>query len=195
MQNDTLSATLAFPHFGNLEGFLNEPIELIELGSGRISAPMTTGKKMRERIIASGRNPYVRKFAEKIVERVEPRDQHGEVDAIFRFTQSRLRFARDPRGQEFVQSPVTLLRQIEVGDTPSGDCDDFTTLGLSLARSLGYDTVIRITGYPHNPPGWFSHVYGMVNIKGTWVPFDAVRRDRELGWEAPARVRRIDIPV
>lgn len=181
--------------FRNLNAFLSEPVEHIDIGSGLISAPTRTGNEMKNRVVSSGANVYVRKWAERIIERVEPRDQFGEVDAIFRFVQSKMRYAKDPRGVEFVQSPVTLLRQIEVGDTPSGDCDDMTTLGLSLLRSIGYPGIIRITGYAHNPPGVYSHVYGLVNVKGEWIPFDAVRRDQNLGWEAPRRVRRIDIPV
>ncbi len=190
-----LEPTPPFASFSHMEGFLSEPVERLNLGSHPIAAPTTTGRKMRERILESAANPFVRKWAEKIIQDVTPRDQRGEVDAIFRFVQSHVRFVRDPRGTEFVQSPVLLLRQISAGDTPGGDCDDKTTLTLSLLRAIGYPTVIRITGYPHNPPGHFSHVYGMVNVKGDWIAVDAVRTDRSLGWEAPAKVRRVDIPV
>lgn len=190
-----LEPTTLVASFENIGAFLNEPVEHIDLGSHPLRAPMTTARKMRDRIRESAANSYVRKWAERIVQNVPPRDQQGEVDAIFRFTQSRLRFARDPLGTEFVQSPVTILRQIEVGDLPSGDCDDHVVLGLSLAKSLGYPTVIRVTGYPHNTAGRYSHVYGMVNVKGEWIPFDAVRTDRNLGWQAPNVVRRFDLRV
>jgi transglutaminase-like putative cysteine protease len=148
---------------------------------------------MKKIIHESAPNLYVRKWAEKLVSGIQPRDERGEAEAIFDFVQRSLRYARDPRGTEFVQTPLLLLTEIEQGKTPSADCDDYTTLGLSLLRALGFPVVIRVTGY--RPDGTFSHVYGMVNINGVWTAFDAVRRDKDLGWEAPNKARRMDVKV
>lgn len=74
-----------------------------------------------------------------------------------------------------------------------GQCDDYATLGLSLARSLGYNTKIRIVSFRKN--GAYSHVFGLVQIRGKWTPFDAVRKDETLGWMAPGITRILDISV
>jgi|SRR3972149_180425 len=173
--------------------YLNPPVREEFLGYGPINVPMNTGGKMRDIIRESSKNPYVRKWAEKIVEGVQDRDEIGEVEGLFDFVQMKTRYAHDPKGTEFIQTPPYILKHIELGDKPSLDCDDYTVLGLSLARSLGYPTLIRITGYKDD--GKFSHVYGLVKIRGKWVTFDAVRKDQKLGWKAPGMKRKMDILV
>jgi len=177
-----------------LSTFKTIPHKTIELGEGRITAPARTGAEMKAIIRASGTNLYVRKWAERIVKSVPDRNELREIEAIFDFVRRSLRYTKDPRGTEFVQKPDILLTQIEYGDTPGADCDDYTVLALSLLRSIGYQTLIRIAGYTQNGP--FSHVYGMVQTRsGVWIPFDAVRKDKALGHEAPGRRWRMDMPV
>lgn len=162
--------------------YLDPPSKKEWLGLGLIAVPKNTARRMVKIIKESSYNPYVRKWAEKIVEGVKDRDEQGEIRALFRFMQKNTRFARDPRGMEYIQTPPYVLKHIEMGDKPSLDCDDYTVTGMSLARALGYRTAIRVVGYKK---GAFSHVYGMVRIKGDgWVMFDAVRKDIPLGWES-----------
>jgi len=170
-----------------------EPSKTSFLGFGRVTVPRNTGFKMRELIRDYGNREYVRKWAERIVEKVADRDSKGEVRAIFRFMQSKTRYANDPRGMEYIQAPEYVLKHIEMGMKPSLDCDDYTVTGLSLIRSLGYKTAIKIVGFKNNKH--FSHVYGLVLINGTWVSFDCVRKDVNLGWEAPGLSRVMEIVV
>ena len=72
-------------------------------------------------------------------------------------------------------------------------CDDYTTTTLALLRSLGFKTKIRVTGYLSD--GRFSHVYGLVVINNKWHPYDCVRKDQVMGWEAPGKKRQMDILV
>lgn len=164
--------------------YLNPPVETHFLGFGNTIISLNTAAKMREVIRTSAKNPYVRKWAEKIVERVVDRDRIGEIEVVYDFVQKSTRYANDPRGTEYIQTPPYLLTQIEMGDRPSLDCDDYTVLSLSLLRSLGYNTKIRIASY--RPDKKFTHVYGLIEIPGEgWVVFDGVRKDVPLGWEAP----------
>ncbi len=172
---------------------LNAPVQKIDLGFGRVGVPRRTAQRMRDIIRKSSANLYVRKWAEKIVQDVVDRDEDGEVEAIYDFLQRKTRYARDPRGTEFIQTPPFVLKHIELGMVPSLDCDDYTVTGLSLLRSLGYPTIIRVTGYRDD--GRFTHVYGMVKVDGRWVCFDPVRKDQFLGWEAPGKQRQIDLEV
>ena len=172
---------------------LSAPVRRTDLGSGRVGVPRRTAQKMREIIRKSSSNLYVRKWAEKIIEDVPDRDMKGEVEAIYTFLQRKTRYARDPRGTEFIQTPPYVLKQVELGMKPSLDCDDYTVSGLSLLRSMGYSTLIRVTGYKDD--GRFSHVYGKVLVDGKWVNFDPVRKGQNLGWEAPGRRRQMDFEV
>lgn len=61
------------------------------------------------------------------------------------------------------------------------NCDDMTTLSLSLLKSVGFPVVIKTVGYQ---PDMFSHVYGLVFINGRWYPCDTVRPDKYIGWES-----------
>ena len=173
--------------------YLNPPVRREFLGFGPVQVPRNTAFKMRSMIKESATNEYVRKWAEKIVEGLKDRDEYGEVNAIFSFLQRRTRYAKDPRGFEYVQTPHYVLQQIDAGIQPNLDCDDYTVTGLSLLTALGYPTVIRVVSF--NPKAPFSHVYGIVNVKGKWVTFDPVRKDVALGWEAPGVRRRMDVPV
>ena len=172
---------------------LGAPVRYESLGFGRVGIPKRTAERMREMIHEAGQNLYVRKWAEKVVADIVDRDEDGEANAIFRFLQTKTRYAHDPRGTEFIQTPPYILKHIELGLRPSLDCDDYTVIGLSMLRSLGYQTLIRVTGY--RPDGKFSHVYGMVRVDGNWIAFDPVRKNVPMGWEAPSAKRRMDIPV
>lgn len=173
---------------------LDAPVTYEELGVGVIAVPRRTAAKMRGIILESAKNLYVRKWAEKMVADVMDRDEWGEANAIFNFIQSHTRYAHDPRGTEFIQTPPYILKHVELGIKPSLDCDDYAVLSLSLLRSLGYQTLIRVTGY-NKINKRFTHVYGMVRVDGKWTAFDPVRKDQSLGWEAPNKCRVMDVEV
>lgn len=169
----------------------NPPVTLEGLGA---FPSRSTAYKMKKEIHKGSHTPYVRYWAEMIVEDIDDRDKLGEVGTVFDFIQKATRYANDPRGLEYIQTPQLILERIERGERPSLDCDDHTVLSLSLLRSLGYHTVIRVISIRRGKP--YSHVYGLVEVfPKKWVPFDAVRRDKELGWETSRIVRKFDIKV
>lgn len=174
--------------------YLNPPISKHFIGFGPIAAPANTVTKMIAIIKESASNPYIRKWAEKIIEQVPDKNEMMELDAIYRFLQRYTRYAKDMLDFEYIQTPVYILNQLEIGDVPSMDCDDYTVLSLSLLRSIGYDTTIKVTGYdPRNKQ--FSHVYGIVWIGEYPVVFDAIHKNKPMGWEPPNPVWVIERDV
>lgn len=174
-------------------GWLNPKVKYSFLGFRNPAISVNTARIMRDHIRTAAHNPYVRHWAESMVQDVPDKVEWEEVDAIFSFLQSATRYQKDPRGLEYIQTPPHLLERVEMGQKPSIDCDDYTILGLSLLRSIGYDTKIRVVAFDKKRS--YSHVYGMVKIDGEWTPFDAVRKDVDLGWETKKKVKWFDLRV
>lgn len=165
--------------------YMNPPVENIaSLGIGNAEISANTVSKMVDVIKQSSHNPYVRKWAEDIIQDVPDRNFWGEIEAVYNFVQDNTRYVYDPKGLEYFQTPPYVLQRIALNEKPSLDCDDYTLLTLSLLRSIGYNTKIRIASYEPNKK--FTHVYGLVLITKPyeWVVLDAVRKDKYLGWEA-----------
>jgi hypothetical protein len=162
------------------------------IGTGD-AAIYKTVDKMKDIIRQSSKNPYVREWAGNIVGRVEVNDKRGEASAIFNFVRDRVRYTKDPLGFEYIQTPVVLLESISQGDRPMGDCDDQTTLSLSLLKSIGFNVAIKVVSFRENKK--FGHVYGLVQIGHEWVSFDCVRPDQEMGWESKGHTRVMETIV
>lgn len=95
-------------------------------------------------------NASVRQLAMMLVRSVPEKDFAGELAALLKFVQQRLRYVKDITGVETLQSPV---RTLELGQ---GDCDDKSILFASLAESLGHKTRFVAVG---EMPGTYTHVY------------------------------------
>lgn len=170
----------------------NTPMTTTEIGNGD-RAIFRTISKIKTIVRESSKNPYVRRWAERMIGNIPPNDKVGEVRAIHDFVKTRVRYTKDPYGTEYIQTPPLLLKMLENGETPMGDCDDFVTLGMSLLRSIGFPTALKVTGY--TPERRFQHIYGLVYLKNNWIPFEGVKRDRPLGWEAPNPTRVLESEI
>ncbi len=173
--------------------FQDVPTTYIPNNGYGVQAIYNTLNRMKDVINRSIRNWKVRDFAAWIVSRVAPHDKLGEAQAIFDFVQQRVRYCHDPSGLEMLTTPDILIDKIRSGNIPTEDCDGFTILLLSLLKSLGFLVALRAAGY--RPDKKFSHVYGLVNIKDRWVPFDAIRKEFSLGMEAPRPTILKDVEV
>lgn len=167
------------------------------IGTGD-TAIYNTVAKMKEIITNSSKNPYIREWAGKIISGVEVNNKKSEVAAIFNFVRDNVRYTKDPLGFEYIQTPPVLLESIRQymdgkGERPAGDCDDMTTLSLSLLKSIGFPVAIKVVSF-HNHKK-FSHVYGLVQIGYDWIPFDCVRPDKQLGWESKGHTRIMETIV
>lgn len=162
------------------------------------AAIFKTVDKMKQIISESSKNAFVREWAKKIVSRVTVNDKKGEASAIFNFVRDNVRYTKDPLGYEYVQTPPFLLEDIRLfqagqGDRPAGDCDDMTTLSLSLLKSIGFPVAIKVVSFA--PSKKFGHVYGLVQIGYNWIPFDCVRPDQDMGWESKNHTRVMETIV
>ncbi len=162
------------------------PYQQEYIGTGE-TAIRNTVAKMKSIIIESSKNPYVREWAKKIIAGIPVNDKRGEAESIFNFVRDNIRYTKDPSGWEYIQTPLFLLEDIRLyqqgkGERPIGDCDDMTTLSLSLLKSIGFPVAIKVVSFRSD--GRFSHVYGLVKIGIDWIPFDTVRPDQYMGWEA-----------
>lgn len=160
----------------------NTPITKEFLGYGEIAIHNTVDK-INQIVKVSAFNPYVRKFTESVISDLAPNDKMGELRAIHDFVKYKVRYTKDPYGMEYIQTPPLLLKQIEMKEQPAGDCDDMSTLTLSMMKSVGYPVATKITSYSPNKK--FSHIYGLVFVDGRWIPTDTTLRSKQLGWEAP----------
>lgn len=167
------------------------------IGTGD-TAIFRTIDKMKDIILSSSRNPYVREWAKNIVANVAVNDKKGEAKAIFNFVRDNVRYTRDPLGFEYIQTPPTLLEDIRLyqerkGNRPAGDCDDMTVLSLSLLKSVGFPVAIKVVSFTNEKK--FSHVYGLVKIGYEWVSVDCVRPEKSMGWESTGHTRVTEVVV
>lgn len=167
------------------------------IGTGD-SAIYNTVSKMKQIIQVSSKNPYIREWVKNIIAGVPVNDKRGEAEAIFQFVQNNVRYTKDPYGWEYIQTPPVLLESIREykegkSDRPIGDCDDMTVLSLSLLKSIGFPVAIKVVSF--RPDKRFGHVYGLVKIGDEWIPFDTVRPDKYMGWEAPGITRVMETIV
>ena len=124
----------------------------------------------------------------KIVKNAAPRDYMAEAKKIFDYVKRNVKFVRDIRGMETVQTPAVTLFKLK-----AGDCDDFTTLIGTLLTSIGHRIRIKVvsTVRPRRRSGKppFTHVYLQDYINGKWVPLDASDRNFSFGFEVPEPTR------
>ncbi|MBT9169557.1 MAG: hypothetical protein DDT19_02918 [Syntrophomonadaceae bacterium] len=170
------------------------PVRKEFIGFGE-EAIRNTLVKMRDIINQSFQNYYVRRWAENILSRHHPYSDDSDfskAENIANFLMTNTRYLRDPYGLEMLRTPVVSLQLLEAGDIPYLDCDDLTTLSLSLLKSIGFPVSMRAVSY--HPDRRFRHVYGQVKIRRIWYPLD-LTKSHGLGWEAPGVTNILDVIV
>ncbi len=189
--------------FNQYPQLLNYPTKCINIGFGE-SANYTTINEMIHVIKESSNNPYIRRWAEHIIQNIPARDQLNEAKAIYYFCRDNIRYTPDPLELEYLQTPPLLLSKIEQNVIPMGDCDDACTLSSSLLRSIGIPCKIRITSYSPNKD--WTHVYTMAlignindgtyfNGLSSYIAIDPIRNNEPFGWEAPNPTRVKDFII
>lgn len=109
--------------------------------------------------------PAVRELALKLTKDLPQKKWLLEAARIHEFARDRIRYVKDIRGIETIQTPVQTLR---IGQ---GDCDDKSTLIASLLESLGHPTRFLAVGF--SGPNSYSHVFPETKIGGKWVALEA----------------------
>lgn len=150
---------------------------LINLPDGTAGVRETL-KRMRAIVRASLRNPgmVVRNRALSIVQGLPSKDFNAELFTIWRWVDTEIRFVRDIRGIETLQTPE---RTLELG---AGDCDDHAILVSALAENLGFPTRFHAVGFA---PEAYQHVFTEANLHGKWIPLETTVQGSYIGWYPP----------
>lgn len=131
----------------------------------------------------------VRALAVRIVADVPSHDFHAQAEAIFNYVHTRIKYVRDPKGRERVQSvPFTLFK------AKAGDCGDLSEALAALNSAIGLtsrlvviaqeSSVIRAKSDPNKVKlRSYDHVYVETEIDGELVEEDATPPESEFGWE------------
>ncbi len=117
-------------------------------------------KAMRDEVRKAKLDPRYRILAFGIVRRAGIWGKHfrGEVEAIFRFVRSNIRYTLDTNNVEVVQAPdITLALGF-------GDCDDMCVLLATLLESIGHPCFFAALGF--DAIGDYSHVVTLVSPAG-----------------------------
>lgn len=125
------------------------------------------------------KHPLIRQTAMDAVGDLAGKDWPGEAKRLHAYVRDRVRYLRDTRGVETVQTPDVTL------DLGQGDCDDKAVLLASLLESIGHPTRFVAIGYE---PNRFSHVYVETLVGRFWLPLETTE-PVPAGWKPrPPRV-------
>lgn len=138
-----------------------EPIKytLHEIPSGSAGIRATL-KIMATTIKRYRKHPYIRELAMSLVADLPNKAYKREVQAIHNYVYSSIRYTRDIRGIETVQTPIQTIRLSQ------GDCDDHSVLVASLLESIGHKTRLVAVGFQS---GHYSHVFAQTKVGPRWV--------------------------
>lgn len=143
---------------------------------------------MRAIARASVRAPdmVVRNRALSIVDGLPSKDFNAELFTLWRWVDTEIRFVRDIRDVETLQTPQRTL------ELAQGDCDDHAILIASLALALGFPTRFQAVGFA---PDHYSHVFTEARLGSTWIPLETTVQGAYIGWYPPHVQARIVQPI
>jgi transglutaminase-like putative cysteine protease len=117
----------------------------------------------------------IRELALHLTSDLSQKDYISEVRRLHLFVRNNIRYVKDIRGVETLQTPVQTLR---IG---AGDCDDKSTLVASLLEALGHPTRFTAVGFAKNT---YSHVLVQTRIGEKWINVECTE-NVGLGWCPP----------
>lgn len=144
---------------------------------------VATLKVMREVTKAGKTSLPVRNTALSIISALPQKDWFNEVKLLHKYVRDQVRYVRDIRGVETVQTPDVTLK------LKAGDCDDKSVLLASLLESIGHPTRFVAIGFA---PDDFVHVYVESRIGTGWIPLETTE-PVEIGWAPRNVVSRLSI--
>lgn len=139
---------------------------LVELGSGPSTVDRFVAELKRFKL-EPAEMVKVRRVALGLVRELPPNADVDEVRTVWKFVRDGIRYVRDVRGVDTLQTPSTTL------ELKQGDCDDKSLLLASLLESIGYATRFAVSATM--PRGSYNHVYveAFVPKLGKWIPLES----------------------
>lgn len=136
-----------------------------------VAGTRATLRKMSH-IVREYRSDYpVIELSRYLVANLQQKDFFGEAALIQQFVRDQIRYVKDPRGVETIQTPVKTL---EIGQ---GDCDDKSILVATMLETLGHRCLFVAVGFDKN----FCHVLVKCFLNNEWVAVETTE-PVEIGW-------------
>lgn len=84
-------------------------------------------------------------------------DALGFAQRLYDWCKAFVVFRRDPENIELLQTPSSMIEQIEEAGIARGDCDDLATLAATMIAAAGFDPVLITVGRKKN--GSYQHIF------------------------------------
>lgn len=137
-----------------------------------------------------GKNPCVVRFARRLVMDItESNAVEAQFSAVASFILDSFTYQADPRGAEYVRSPIRLLSEYCKNGYSRGDCDDITLLAASLFNALGIP--VRILAVKIGGSDVYNHVLLQAQVRGEWKWFDGCNKEDPKKQWADAVMRQV----
>lgn len=131
---------------------------------------------LMSKLVKSGKkNLEIRTLAGNLTKALQQKHWLNEIISIQKYVRDNIRYVRDIRGVETIQTPDVTLK---IG---YGDCDDKSTLVASLLESIGHPTRFVAVGFNS---GNLSHVFVETKIGNKWMGVETTE-PVECGWVPP----------
>jgi hypothetical protein len=122
-----------------------------------------------------GHSPCVFKFARCLIRNISDNNaQAMHFNMVGNFVLTNVTYVSDPRGAEYVRSPLALIKEYAANGFAQGDCDDMVLLTNSLCNALGMRT--RVMAVKSDGSASFNHVLSMIEVGGIWKWFDGCNK-------------------
>lgn len=137
-----------------------------------------TLKVMKKLVNQYKKSIPVRTLAVSLTNGFRQKDWLNEIRALHAFVRDNIRYVRDIRDVETLQTPDITLK------VRAGDCDDKSLLLASMLESIGHPTRFVAIGFQPND---LEHVYVETRIGQKWIPLETTE-PVEIGW-LPKNIR------
>lgn len=159
------------------------PSSLSDIPSG-VEGIRTTLKQMVKLANAGQNDTGVITLSRQLTQSLPAKDYKSELSALQHFVRDKIRYVRDPRDSEMVQTPARTLT------IAAGDCDDKSVLLAAMLLSMGFP-VLRFVAMGFKG-GMYSHVLPEVLLGTRWIAAETILPGKEPGWYPPDVTRRME---
>lgn len=118
-----------------------------------------------------GKSGCIFAFARCLIKDITTNNYRREhFNRVAMFVLEKTVYVPDPRGAEYVRSPIKMIADIKEQGYAQGDCDDCVLLANSLFNALGFDTRVVAVTLPGSD--YTNHVLSQIKYNGAWIWFD-----------------------
>ena len=161
----------------------NPPATLMSIPSGVLGVIRTLS--MMRAVTHRGRKSVpIRQLAVELVADLPSKDYGAEIQRLHAWVRDRIRYVRDVREVETIQTPERTLAN------GAGDCDDKSVLLASLLEAIGHHARFTAIGFGRG----YVHVLPEVLVGRHWVPLE-VTEHVPPGWLPEGIVEKKSLEV